>query len=718
MPALFGRRSSLVRWLLAAPLFSFPANAQNAPATPDTSLQLEPLQVTGQRIGGLHLDQPSTAGSRLDLTPLETPASVQVLPGDTIRDRYQNTVNQAVSQATGFTGIPTPGNGENGLSVRGFTGVGSVTQLIDGAQLYVGSGTTTFPFDTWSADRIEVLSGPGSVLYGTGGVGGTVNVVPREPDASGFHEQGQLSAGSFHTFGEQVDSTGPLPGGVGAFRLDASNFNADGYVDKGHSASTAISAAVRLDVTPNLHITVSDDWGQLQPMVYLGTPVVNGGVLSSTRDKNYGANNQKVQYNDNFFQVKELWTPTDYLTVRNNTYWFSDQRLFRELDYYNYQPSAGQLLITDHREVYHHEQQYGDHGDVTVRGNVFRLDNKVLAGFDVNHVDFKLSLDAPYNGTNYTVPLLDDDIPNWSHTSPTLDSYRTITNQYAGYAEDQLKILHNLTLVAGLRFDDYSIRRYGYQAPIGTTTFNLSAPGWHVGTVYQPIPNLSLYAQVAYATDPVNNVISLTAAQEAFQLSPGLMEEVGVKQLFWDNRAAYTFAAYHIVKNNLLVPDPSNVSVSEQVGQQSSEGLEASVAFDLGRGFGVEANGTILRARFDEFSETISGQAISRNGNVPPNVPERGANLWLTWNFATDWQARANLQYVGKRYADNANLITMPGYYVVGAGLRWRPIPHVKLDLRVDNALNQTYAVTSYNGGAQWFLGAPLAVTGVLGVSF
>lgn len=411
-------------------------------------------------------------------------------------------------------------------------------------------------------------------------------------------------------------------------------------------------------------------------------------------------------------------TPTDSLTLRNNTYWFSDQRLFRELDYYNYQPQTGDVLITDHREVYHHEQQYGDHGDVTVQGNVFGLANKVLAGFDVNHVDFKLAFDAPYNGTSYTVPLLDDDLPNFSHTSPTLPSYRTITNQFAGYAEDQLKVLHDLTLVAGLRFDDYNIERYGYQTPIGTTNVTLSAPGWHVGTVYQPIPNLSLYGQVAYATDPVNNVISVTAAQEDFQLSPGIMEEIGVKQLFWDNRAAYTIAAYHIVKNDLLVPDPANISVSEQVGQQSSRGLEASLAVDLGHGLGIEANGTILKAQFDEFSETISGKPVSRNGNKPPNVPERGGNVWLTWSFLQNWQARASLQYVGKRYADNANLLTMPGYYVLGAGLRWQPIPHVKLDLRIDNALNQTYALTSYNSGAQWFLGAPLAVTGVLGVSF
>jgi iron complex outermembrane receptor protein len=718
MTTLHGRNGLAAGVCLSALLCLAPRTifAQTAPI-PDvpTTVQLDPVQVNAPGADGLHLTTPSNAGSRLNLTPLETPASVQVLNGDTVRDRDQFTVNQALSRATGFSTIPTPGNGENGVSVRGFTGVGSVTQLLDGTQLYVGSGTTTFPFDTWSAQRIEILTGPASVLYGTGAVGGTVNVVSRAPDPAGYHSEVRLLAGSFGTFGEQLDTTGPA-GPYASYRLDVSNFGSKGYVDRGGNGSTAVSASVRFDPAPNLHIIVSDDYGQQTPMNYLGTPLVNGQLLRSERTKNYDANNGKVHYTDNFLQARTFWDPTDSIAVHNNAYLLTDQRLFREIDYYAYQPKTGQLQVSDHREVYHHETQYGDHGDVSVTGRLFGLKNQILGGFDVNQVEFTLAFDSPYTGTQ-TVALGNDATPNFTHVVPTTPSYRTYTTQGAGYAEDRLSLLDNLTIVGGVRTDAYHVVRNDLLA-ITSTRNNLTSTGWHVGTVYKPIPGLALYAQYAVATDPVNNVISLTPAQQAFALTTGRQEEVGIKQVLWDGRLAYTFAGYHIVKNNLLVPDPTNINVTEQVGQQSSAGLELSVAANLGHGVGLEANGTVLRARYDSFSETIAGKAVSRNGNTPPNVPTRLANAFLTWNFAENWQVRADAQYVGKRYADNANLIQIPAYYLFGGGLRWRPIERLRVDFQVQNALNKTYAVAPYNGGTQFFLGAPLSALGSVSVSF
>ena len=80
--------------------------------------------------------------------------------------------------AVGITSIAAPGNGNLAFTARGFAGPSSVQQLYDGTRLYVGAGTVTFPFDTWSAERIEVLRGPASVPYGEGAIGGLLNLVP------------------------------------------------------------------------------------------------------------------------------------------------------------------------------------------------------------------------------------------------------------------------------------------------------------------------------------------------------------------------------------------------------------------------------------------------------------------------------------------------------------------------------------------------------------
>ena len=123
------------------------------------------------------LGTPTLTGTRLGLTPLDTPASVSIMSGASIRDRGDQTVADAKTRAVGITMQGDPGNGGGAVVARGFGGVGSVMQLFDGDQLFVGAGTVTFPFDPWMVERIEVLGGPSSVLYGNGAIGGVVNVV-------------------------------------------------------------------------------------------------------------------------------------------------------------------------------------------------------------------------------------------------------------------------------------------------------------------------------------------------------------------------------------------------------------------------------------------------------------------------------------------------------------------------------------------------------------
>jgi iron complex outermembrane receptor protein len=128
-----------------------------AAATPSAVVPGSPAAPT------LTLNQTAGSGSRLNLTRLQTPASVEIINAETIAERGQHSVIDAVTQnATGFTASPAPGNGGLSFNTRGFTGNSTVMTLYDGTRLYVGSGTLTFPFDTWSAQRIEVLRGPAS----------------------------------------------------------------------------------------------------------------------------------------------------------------------------------------------------------------------------------------------------------------------------------------------------------------------------------------------------------------------------------------------------------------------------------------------------------------------------------------------------------------------------------------------------------------------------
>ncbi|MFI7868933.1 TonB-dependent receptor plug domain-containing protein, partial [Ectopseudomonas khazarica] len=150
------------------------------------------IQAKAAEEGETDLNTPTSAGSRLELSALQTPASTTSLSGAEVRGRNNRSVQDAVTRTPGISSIGTPGNGGTALSARGFTGHSATMQLYDGTRQYVGAGTVTFPVDTWSVQRIDVLRGPASVLYGEGATGAVINVVPKKPFAGPIHNQLRL----------------------------------------------------------------------------------------------------------------------------------------------------------------------------------------------------------------------------------------------------------------------------------------------------------------------------------------------------------------------------------------------------------------------------------------------------------------------------------------------------------------------------------------------
>ena len=258
----------------------------------------------------LNLTGASTAGSRLGLTRLQTPASVEVISAETIAERGQQNILDAVTQnATGFTASPAPGNGGVSFNTRGFTGLGSVMTLYDGTQLYIGAGTVTFPFDTWSTERIEVLRGPASVMYGAGAVGGAINVVSKLP-LWVPRNQAEVSLDSNMTRRIAVDSGGPVSKDV-AYRITASGNMSDGWVDRDNTSNVALHAVVQIKQNEDITWTLSTDYGDRNPSRYFGTPLINGKLDEQLRFKNYNVGDSHIRYQDSWNQVKTEWQVAD-----------------------------------------------------------------------------------------------------------------------------------------------------------------------------------------------------------------------------------------------------------------------------------------------------------------------------------------------------------------------------------------------------------------------
>nr|WP_260986424.1 TonB-dependent receptor [Bordetella genomosp. 13] len=663
---------------------------------------MAPITVSADRVEDT-LDTPASTGSNLGLTPRQTPASLDVITRQQLEDRGDANVSDAITRAGAISAMPHPGNGLSALSTRGFTDSASVMRLYDGLRQYGGVGVT-FPFDTWSIERIEVLRGPASVIYGDGAIGGVVNVVPRKPTQGPIRSEVQATVGTEDTARLGLGSGGALTDQL-SYRLDVSGNHTAGWVDRGDSGDATFSGALRWDATPDLSFTLSHAYGYQRPMRYFGTPLVDGRQLESLRDKNYNVRDSFMRFRDQWTQLDATWTPNDATTLRTRLYHVDSQRDWRNAESYVYDSATRLIDRSDNTAISHDQKQTGLTTDATFKGRLGGLDNTLSVGFDVNRSTFQHTNNT-YTGSSGPVDPYDFDPGYFTSDIPFIPRYRNKAEQYSLFAEDRVALTSRWSVLGGLRYDHARLRRQDLVAGQQVLDRTYSDIGWRVGTVYDIQPDLSVYAQYSEAADPVGGLLMLSPSNADFELSRGKQIEVGVKQGFWDGRGELTVAAYHIKKSNLVTRDPLDPSLSVQVGQQSSRGLEASLALNVAPGWKVEANATALRARYDDFSEAQDGVAVSRQGKVPPNVAERLANLWISWNFQPGWTAMGGLRYVGKRYADSANTLELPSYTTTDLALRWDMNRDTTVTLRGYNVFDRAYYSTAYYTSTQWLYGA------------
>ncbi|MEN5046349.1 TonB-dependent receptor [Pseudomonas koreensis] len=654
------------------------------------------------------LTTPTTAGSRLNLAAMETPASVESLSGEQVRARGDRSVQDAVSRSTGISRTGTPGDGGTSLQARGFTGQSSVMQLYDGNRMYTGMGTVTFPVDTWSVQRVDVLRGPASVLYGEGATGAVVNVIPKKPFEGEIENHLRVGYGSYDSQQQAFDSGGSLSDTL-SYRLNLNRLRSNGWIDRGDSSSDFISAALRWQATDDLAFTLAHDYGDQRPQNYFGTPLINGRLRDSLRNKNYNVRDDQQHYNDQWTRLTSDWQINDAVSASNELYYLKAQRRWQNAENYNFDTATQQLSRSGYFGIGHQQEQIGDRQTFTFKHLLFGLDSQTVTGVDYNRIRFQLNSNSPFNDVLPNGQALDLYHPQTGYfesANPYRDQFDSTTKQMSVFAENRTQLSERWSLVTGVRRDYVHVDRNNL-VDDSQSDKTLTGNNWKAGLVFALTPQTSFYGQVATSTDGIGGLISLSPSQQQYDLSTARQTEIGLKQLFWDQRGEFTLAAYRIVKKKLLTDDPGNPTLKQQVGQQSSNGLEASLDLQLPHAWQLQANAAIVKAKYDDFSEVVNGQTLSYDGNRPVDVPRRTANLWLNKNLSDDLKAGAGMRYVDARYADMANRNELPSYTVVDATLSWQALRNTTLGLQLNNLFDRQYAQSQYNAGQQWILGEP-----------
>ena len=549
-------------------------------------------------------------------------------------------------------------------------------------------------------------------------MGSTINYVPKAPQFGEATLQAQIGVGSFGMKRVGVGGGAELSDRV-AVRLDAAHFDQDGNVERADERRDVLAASALVEPTDAWTLKLSADSARTEDAPYWGTPLINGRASNSQRRNNYNFANGFIEHEDLWLRVRSEWQASPGIVVRNEVYWLDVLREWQNLEEYAFNPASNQIDRAFYLGIIHDQQQIGTRADILIESQLAgTMSNRISLGGEANLIDLRYlnNFSTGGFGVSDSVPV-DAFVPGLLPTNiDAILDYTTNTRQLALFVDDHLQVTEQLSVVAGLRFDSIDFDRY--DLPIGGNpdaafSTRFSEATWRLGIVYQPTDVMSVYAQASTAADPVTSPVTISSRNQNFDLSIGRQFEVGLKHQFWSDRGEYTVAWFDIEKQDLLTRRPAS-AITEQIGQQGSNGFEATLRLQPTRSLGIDANAAWINAEFDRF---FSGN-VSLAGNTPRNVPERTANLWLTWSPIRSVHVSGGVRYVARRYGDNANTQRLPSYSVFDGNVTWNASQHISLRLRARNLTDEGDYVLSQYTPDQWVFADPRSYELTLRLNF
>ncbi len=698
---------------MLALIFSiFIADEAWAQSVPDETPQVdESLTVTGSKVKSEKLDQSkaSVSGSRLGLQLKETPATFEILEHDEILKRGYGSLLEAVESGNGMSGGNPPG-APTVFSTRGFSG-DSVSILYNGIRI-ANPGMSTSPGDTWNLQSIEILKGPASVLHGYGAVGGAVNYISKRPNQEYQQFEGLLAIGSWNKLRVGAGSGGPITDSL-SYRVDLSQQNADTYVDDAPYQYQAASTAFLYQLNDEWTLGLEAEVNRNDISSYFGSPLRDNRLDERFLFNNYNVEDNKTLIDAQWLRLKTEWNPSPHFRLQNLAYRYAADRHWKNVEYYSYDATQDKVLASDLIEIKHDQELIGDQLMMTIQHNPFDLANSFLLGLDVSRNNFTHINNSGYSGTFVLNPDNPESVSFESARQElTLPKRNTVDQHTAIFLENRLVVAPELQIVLGARSDSTRIRSKNLNPHTGIDGQPLNAlePGFtktlegitgRFGLVSEIIPNLHLFAQHTTAESSPVSLVTLAKRSEDFKLEKSRQSELGIKQSLWKGFDA-TWSVYQITKQNLVTRDPKDPTRNEQIGQQSSAGMELSWTLRPSRSWLWQGNIAILKASFDRFYAESQGLPVSYKGKKPTHVPEQVVSTWVDYEqgpFAT----QMGLRYVGERQADNLNSFAYSAYTLLHGALAYRT-GNYEVALRGKNLSDQRYI--------QWGDGGDMALVG------
>ncbi|WP_439357335.1 TonB-dependent receptor [Bradyrhizobium sp. DASA03007] len=661
------------------------------------------------------------SASRLGLTVRETPATVEVISAETMREQGYRTVSEVAQGAVGVTSGDNPAE-PSAFSMRGFTN-SQINTLYNGIKIGPQNMTSRIA-DTANLEAVEFLKGPASLISGEGAAGGAINFVTKQPHTGPIRNEADFSWDSLNSFRIHYGSGGSTNVQGLDYRFDISRSTLNGFADDTNVKTFDTSGQLNYRISDSLKIWGAIEYREDRSKAYWGAPLVpiafsgshaTTGIVSGNYVSNYNGTNLgavtiddrtfNTNYNvlDNRNVAQEVWLRGGFelklapdLTLKSQAYGYGAERTWfnNEIEAFN---STTNMVNRERFYVAHSQRLVGNVTDLIWDANIAGFDNRLVTTLSSSYLDFVRPGAANFPGDS--VSLVD---PNRGFYGPLTIQQQTarIDNEALSF-EDRLKLTRTFALIGGLRvehigLDRNSTDKNGLEKAGFPLTKDWAPVTGRIGYTWEAVPGLTFFSQYATGADIAANNIFLLGPTQPLDLTTARTYETGVKHLFWDNRAEWSFSAYDIVRKNVYAA--AGGMQLNIAGRQESKGVELAAAVRPIDPLRLWGNIAYVDARYADYN-FVGG---SFSGNTPPNVPRIVANAGASWRFFTPWPVELGIagRHVGDRYNTDANVVTMKAYTVADVyafvdipKTVFNAVDQVRLTFRVRNITDKRYAI-------------------------
>lgn len=664
------------------------------------------IVVTGEGQQGYFVPN-SSIGTRTDTPLLDIPQSIQVVPQEVLRDQNVTNLNDALRNVPGVAPATSSTTNFVDFLIRGFiTESGESNNFLRNGLRDAGVLLKDL---SPNVERIEVLKGPVSALYGQASPGGTINVVTKQPLRDPFYAV-DATVGNFDFYQGAIDLSEPLNDSrTVLYRFNAGYQNARSFIDFYEREQFTIAPVVSFAIGERTRFTVEGEYSERRTVHDPGLPVI-GTVLPNP--------NERIPLN------RLIGEPDSVIVNKIGRLGFRLDHKFSE----NWSLQSGfqwkPLFATVNNQIF----ENGFDADNRTLNRVYRQ----LNGTDTDIYDLNVNLTGRFSTGSighqlvFGVDLgrLDRTVDLFGGTAAPIDVFNPVYGQpvqsfdrlFFGsfqqdtlgiYIQDQVTLIPNLKLLLGGRFDLVTQTNQDFVSN-SRTSQSSDAFSPRVGIVYQPVPSISLYASYTRSFFPLSGT---TFEGDLFQPERATQYEVGVKTDLNDQLSA-TLALYDLTRSNVLTNDPDNPDFSIQTGEQRSQGVELTVQGEILPGWNIIAGYAYTDARITQDNAFPVGNRLDL-------VPENAFNLWTTYEIQSgDLRGLGfgvGFFAVSDRQGDLDNSFQLPSYLRTDAAIFYRR-DRFRVALNVKNLFNVDYFEAFRVGGV--FPGEPFTVQGRISWTF